>query len=148
MLFDYHLLLLMSKPTDSEVTPIMMFNLGWSFIGVFVLFLFTNMSILVYNTVKGIYLKWNKKRILRKAKNLVPVYEKQIKFRIAVSKRLRNFARQQKIKRNLGKSQIDISAIVSEWNSNEFSDSKVMNSGLQTGAFRDKKEYFEIKSKV
>ena len=64
LLFDYHLIMLMSRPLTQDMDPETMFNLGWSFIGVFIYFLLVNMSVLVYNSLKGVYLKWYKKRVL------------------------------------------------------------------------------------
>lgn len=72
LIFDYHLILLMSKPGGENMDPEMMFNLGWSFVGVFCIFLFTNMSLLVYNSLRGMYMKWYKKRVMIKAKRDAP----------------------------------------------------------------------------
>lgn len=93
LMFDYHLLVLLQS--SGIVEPEDIFNMGWSFVMVFVVFLGANMSVLIYNSVRGVYLKFKKKQAIKKAIPYVPSYEKQIKFRIGVSNRLRFFVRKQ-----------------------------------------------------
>jgi hypothetical protein len=140
LLFDYHLIMLMSRPLTSDIDPETMFNLGWSFIGVFVFFLFVNMSILVYNSLKAAFTKWYKKRVLKKAKKLAPAIELQIKFRMGVSSRLRQFAMKNYVAKLQQRAQLEPKL--------SKADKEVLGKGLKLNVFQDKEQFKAIQKTV
>ena len=86
LLFNYHLLLLLNSPGGPPELP---FQLGWSFISVFIIFLMSNVSILISNSISSVVNKFKKKRENKKMKKQVPKYASKIKTRMKVSNKLR-----------------------------------------------------------
>ena len=83
--FDYHLLVLMYKPQQpSEDHDEIMFNVGWSFIAIFTLFLMSNISILMLQSVRDIMRNRKKKKILKALEEQAKRHENEIKNRISV----------------------------------------------------------------
>lgn len=104
LLFNYHLLLLLNSPGGPPELP---FQLGWSFISVFVVFLMSNISIQISNSISQMCSKLRKKRENKKLKKQVPKYAVMIKNRMKVSNKLRQFYLRQKIQSQTKESQLE-----------------------------------------
>ena len=76
LVFDYHLLLLMTKPSVDVVDPNqgeLLYNVGWSFIGVFIVFLFSNISLLIMISVKQGLIKRKRNKMIKELEKNAPL---------------------------------------------------------------------------